>query len=289
MGKVLAIIPARAGSKGIVRKNMRILKCKPLIWYIINTARNSGYVSDIVVTTDDNDIANYVSKLKVKVRRRPKYLAMDNVPLDPVIYDAYKWYIENFGREVEYVVTLQPTSPLLNPKTLDSAFKFMMENNLDTVLSVVDDTHLMWKKEEGKLIPMYKKRVNRQWLPKIYKETGAFLITKSCFITENSRFGEKISVYEVPVEESLDVDTPIDWLIAETLLTRVKVLIVTLGNDDVGLGHVYRTITLADSLLGNDIVFFLLDSSYLFLQKHSSLLLILPRFLVVSVPHFVLL
>ena len=260
MKNFLAIIPARGGSKGIRRKNLRILKYKPLIWYVIDTAKNSKHVTDIVVTTDDKDIADYVEKLGVKVRKRPKHLAADDVPLDPVIYDAYKWYSEKFG-EVDYVVTLQPTSPLLSPKTLDAAFKYMTENGLDTVLSVVDDTHLMWKEENGKIVPAYEKRLNRQWLTKVYKEAGAFLITKSSFVTETSRFGKKISVYEVPFKEAVDVDTPVDWLMAEIFLSTVKILIVTSGNTLVGLGHIYRTVTLADNFLGNEITFFLVDSN----------------------------
>ncbi len=261
MKGALAIIPARGGSKGIKRKNLRFLGYKPLIFYIIDTAKKSNYISDIVVTTDDIDIMEYVNKLGIKVRKRPEHLGMDNVPLDPVIYDAYKWYINNFNKEFEYVVTLQPTSPLLSPRTLDSAFEFMLENNFDTILSVTDNTHLMWKKVNEQFIPMYTQRVNRQWLPRVYKETGAFLITKSCFIAEKSRFGKRVSVFEVPNEEAIDIDTPIDWLTAEALLNKVKILIVTIGNNDLGLGHIYRTITLADSFLGNDVSFFLLNSS----------------------------
>lgn len=258
--KILAIIPARGGSKKIRKKNLRLLKGEPLIWYVINSVRKSKYISDLLVTTDDMEIRSYVEKYGIKVRMRPRYLGKDDVPLDPVIYDAYKWYSKKFG-EVDYVATIQPTSPLLSSQTLDKAFEYMLKKDLDTILSVVDDTHLMWKEENGKIIPNYEKRLNRQWLPKIYKETGAFLITKSCFIKENSRFGEKVSVYEVPVEEAIDVDTPLDWLIAETLLERMKILIVTSGNSKIGLGHIFRTLTIADNFLGNDIAFFLVNSN----------------------------
>ncbi|SHF00334.1 CMP-N-acetylneuraminic acid synthetase [Marinitoga hydrogenitolerans DSM 16785] len=258
--KILAVIPARSGSKGIRKKNIKLLNNKPLISYIINTAMKSKYITDIVVTSDSDEILNVVKNYGVKIRKRPYYLAEDHVPLDPVIYDAYQWHKNNFF-DVDYVITLQPTSPLLSQNTLDKAIEYTINNNFDTVLSIVDNTHLGWKEENNKIIPDYTKRLNRQWLPKRYKETGAFFISKKEFISENNRFGKNISVYEVPAEEAIDIDTPLDWYLSEKLLQRLKILFVTSGNSKMGMGHIYRTITLADSLIGNQIGIFLLDSS----------------------------
>lgn len=258
--KILAVIPARGGSKGIRRKNIRLMNNKPLIYYVINTAQKSSYITDILVTSDNEEILNIVKRYKVKARKRPRYLAEDQVTLDPVINDAYTWYKKKYS-EVDYVITIQPTSPLLSKETLDRAIKYAISNEYDTVLSVVDDTHLVWKKTENGIMPDYVQRLNRQWLPKKYKETGAFLITKSKFISEKSRFGNKISVYEMPEEESVDIDTKLDWYIAEKLLQRLKILFVASGNSNIGMGHIYRTLTLADFLIGNEIKIFLLNAS----------------------------
>ncbi|GAB6190220.1 glycosyltransferase [Marinitoga arctica] len=258
--KILAIVPARGGSKGIKKKNIRLLNNKPLITYIINTAKNSHYITDIVVTTDNEDIIDVVKLFDVKIRKRPKNLAEDNITLDPVIYDAYEWYKNNYS-DVDYVITLQPTSPLLTKETLEKAIQYMIDQNYDTVLSVVDNTHLEWKKENKKIIPNYSKRLNRQWLPKKYKETGAFVISKKEFISYNNRFGEKISVFEIPTEEAIDIDTPLDWYIAEKIMQRLNILFVTSGNSEIGMGHIYRTVTLAETLIGHNIDFFLVDTS----------------------------
>ncbi|KLO22766.1 cytidylyltransferase domain-containing protein [Marinitoga sp. 1155] len=258
--KILAIVPARGGSKGIKKKNIRLLNNKPLITYIINTAKNSYYITDIVVTTDNEDIIDVVKPIDVKIRKRPKNLAEDNITLDPVIYDAYEWYKNNYS-DVDYVITLQPTSPLLTKETLEKAIQYIIVQNYDTVLSVVDNTHLSWKKENKKIIPNYSERLNRQWLPKIYKETGAFLISKKEFISPNNRFGKKVSVFEVPPEEAIDIDTPLDWYIAEKIMQRLKILFVTSGNSEIGMGHIYRTVTLAETLIGHNIDFFLLNTS----------------------------
>ena len=243
---ILAIIPARGGSKGIRRKNLRLLNGKPLIYYQIKNAVESKYISDVVITSEDEDILDYASKFQVYLRKRPKNLSEDNVTLDPVIYDALNYMEKELNKKYDVVITLQPTSPLLTTKTLDKAIKTFIEKDIDTLIPVVDATHLYWKKEGNKIIPDYKERLNRQWLPKKYKETGAFLITKREFVKENSRFGENIEIFVLDEYEGLDIDTPLDWLIAETLMKRLKIVFVVNGNKNVGMGHIYRTLTLAD-------------------------------------------
>ena len=121
--KILVVIPARGGSKGIPRKNIRLLDGKPLIAYSIEIAKASAYVDDVVVTTDDSEIALLSEKFGASVIRRSEELARDDIPLDPVIHDAVVRKEKLAFDEYDIVITLQPTSPLLKTSTLDGAIE----------------------------------------------------------------------------------------------------------------------------------------------------------------------
>ena len=170
MKKILAVIPARAGSKGVPNKNIRLVNNKPLIYYSIKNAVDSKYITDIVVTTDSPEIEVIAKQMGVRHKHRRPELCEDAITLDAVIYDAVRDF------ECDYVITMQPTSPTLKVQTLDAAIKYMCENDLDTLISVINEPHLSWRDEDGKKIPNYKERLNRQYLPAQYNETGAFLM-----------------------------------------------------------------------------------------------------------------
>jgi CMP-N-acetylneuraminic acid synthetase/spore coat polysaccharide biosynthesis predicted glycosyltransferase SpsG len=257
---ILAVIPARGGSKGIIRKNLRLLNLKPLIYYQIINSLESEFITDVVVTSDDDVILDYSSNFPVSLRRRQDSFAGDNVTLDPVVNDATVYMELENGKKYDVVVTLQPTSPLLSFRTLDNAIKKFIVEDLDTLIPVVDATHLHWKEEGNTLIPDYSERLNRQWLPHKFKETGAFLISKRNFVSMESRFGEKLNIYVLNDLEGLDIDMDVDFLMAEAALKRLKITLVVNGNKNVGMGHIYRSLTLADGFLGHEIKFVTLDS-----------------------------
>lgn len=240
--KVLAVIPARAGSRGVPNKNIRLLNDKPLISYSIDNALGSKYITDVIVTTDSETIKSIALQKGVCVRDRDEVLCGDSVTLDAVVYDAQK------DGEWDYVVTMQPTSPTLTVETLDSAISFAIENDYDTIISAINRPHLAWtvSSGNGEIIPAYKERLNRQYLPPHYEETGAFVISKSKFVTQKSRLGEKIGVFEIPENEAIDIDTFNDLRIAESILSGRSVAIFVNGNNQIGLGHIYRVLELAD-------------------------------------------
>ena len=261
--KILVVIPARGGSKGIPRKNIRLLNNKPLISYSIDIAKSSEYVDDVVVTTDDSEIALLSEKFGASVIRRSEELAGDEVPLDPVVYDAMIQKEKQAFDEYDIVITLQPTSPLLKTSTLDSAIEKFEDFAVDSVLSVVDDRHLSWGYDESnnRYFPNYIERKNRQYLPKDFRETGAILATRRSFVHKDSRLGTNLDLIEVSRQESVDIDNYEDWWIAENYLQKKKIAIVVNAYNEIGTGHVYRCLSIASKLVFHDVLF-LLDEQY---------------------------
>lgn len=249
----LAIIPARGGSKGIPRKNLRLMQGKPLISYSIKNALKSTFSLDVVVSTEDEEIKRIAELYGAKSIFRDNELSEDQIPLDPVINDALKKIEFENNYFYDYVITMQPTSPLLQTKTLDSAIEHFLNNNFETVISGVNKPHLSWTEKNGTVVPNYTKRLNRQYLPKNIIETGAFVITKRDQVKENSRIGNKVSIFELSDKEAIDIDSTQDWWIAEKELSKKNILIRTDGYSEIGLGHIYRSLLLAQNLIDHEV------------------------------------
>ena len=230
--KILAVIPARAGSKGIPNKNIRIVGGHPLVYYAIRNALESKLITDIVVSTDSPEVRIVAMQMGAAVRWRDAALCGDGVTLDSVVYDAIP------SGSWDYIVTMQPTSPTLSVESLDKAIRSAINRGLDTLISAINAPHLSWKEEGGRKVPAYEKRLNRQYLPANYLETGAFVISRASAVTPQSRIGAKVDVYELPPEEALDIDGFADLKAAEMILERQKVAIY------IGDGH--RALELAD-------------------------------------------
>lgn len=262
MKNILIIIPARGGSKGIPRKNLRILNGHPLIYYVIKTCLNSKYNPDVYVTSDDEEILTIAKKFGAKLHKRSPQLSNRKTPLDPVIIKAHKDISDTTAKKYNIVITVQPTSPLLTQKTLDDAIStYINFNEVDTIISATDDTHLTWSMQNGKVKPNYKKRINRQELTPVFRETGAFLISDPELFNQGSRIGHKVKLYTVPPQEKIDVDNFEDWSICEYYLQRKKILFVITGYQQVGLGHVYNALSIADEILEHQVSFLVDDKS----------------------------
>lgn len=251
----ILVIPARGGSKGIPRKNLRPMAGKPLIYYSINAAINAEKVDKVIVSTDDNEIALFAERFGATVAMRPDELSNDIATLDPVI----QYVVDNEGKpqggDWDVVVTVQPTSPLITSDEIDRGIEILINDDADTVMSVVDDRHLCWEVENDQAIPAYKERVNRQYLPKRFKETGAVVVCKREVLNKGSRIGEKVSLLEIDHDRSHDIDTVSDFYLCESLLTRKTIVFNVAGNSRIGLGHAFRTVMLANELVKHNIVF----------------------------------
>lgn len=261
--KILVVIPARGGSKRILRKNIRLLADKPLISYAIDTAKSSQYVDDVVVSTEDTETALIAEKLGAGIIRRSADLAGDKIPIDPVVFDATVQKEKQAFDEYDIVITIQPTSPLLKTETLDKAIEKFEDFGIDTVISVIDDRKLSWGYDEEikSFYPLYSQRNDKDNLPKEYRETGGIFATRRGFLTPNSRMGNHIDLIEVSQEESIDIESYEDWWVAERYLNKKKIVMVVNANEEIGTGPLYRCISLASRLLSNNVLF-LLDENH---------------------------
>lgn len=268
---ILIIIPARGGSKGIPRKNLRLLNGKPLIYYSIKVALSSNFNPDVYVSSEDNEILNTAVQFGAKVHKRDISIADDKTTLDPVVYDCYSYAKKTERKTYDLIITMQPTSPLLTTKSLDRAITIITENgSIDTIIAAKDNTHLSWRKRENRFVPNNTKRVNRQYLTPTFTETGGFLITRNSIITKDNRIGEIVDLFLLSNGEEIDIDTYEDWNLCEYHLKRKHILFVVTGNKTVGLGHVYNTLLIANDILNHRITFLVDNKSQLAYEKIAS-------------------
>jgi len=268
---ILVVIPARGGSKGIPRKNLRLLDGKPLIYYSIQTALSSKYNLDVYVSSEDDEILNTAIGFGAKTHKRDMSIADDKTTLDPVIYDCYMHAKKLEKKEYNFIITMQATSPLLKTTSLDDAInKAVSDKTIETIIAAKDDTHLSWRKENNNFLPNYKERVNRQYLTPTFTETGGFFITRKDIISANNRIGEKVELHILTDGEEIDIDTYEDWNICEYHLRRKHILFVVTGNSVVGLGHVYNTLLIANDILNHNITFLVDSESQMAYDKIAS-------------------
>lgn len=271
--KTIVVIPARGGSKGIPRKNLRPLSGYPLIYYSINASINCKVVDDVIVTTDDEEIALFAKRFGAHVIMRDPNLANDAATLDPVIADAAMQCATVVGYEPDIVITVQPTSPLIRSSDLLKCHElFLIDGGIDTVISVVDDRHLCWTTENEKVIPAYEERVNRQQLRPNFRETGAIIACRNNVLKKGTRIGDQVSLLEMPQERSFDIDNISDLYLCEGLLNRKKIVLTVVGYPEVGLGHAFRTVMLANELVHHELTFVCEKRSYLaaeYIRKYN--------------------
>ena len=227
--EVLGVIPARGGSKGVPKKNIYPLCGKPLIAYTIQAARRSKYLTRAILTSDSDEIIRLSRKYGLEVPFvRPGELARDDTPTFPVIKHTVQWMEEQEDYRPDYIVLLQPTSPLRTTKHIDEAVEKLIHSDADSIVSVVKVPHrynpfsvMEMKGEYLKPYLEYDEQKNlRQVKPTFYARNGAaiYAFTYECLMKKNSIYGEKVLPYEMSREESIDVDDMLDLRTCEMLL-----------------------------------------------------------------------
>jgi len=217
--EVIALIPARGGSKGIPRKNLAPLGGRPLLAWTIDAARDSGAVTRTVVSTDDDEIAAVARDLGADVVARPAELARDETPMADVIAAA----LAELG-PLDALVLLQPTSPLRRAEHVDAAVRLLRESGADSVVSVVEVPH---RYRPGSLMALDGDRLvrladdhaaTRQEKPAVYARNGpAVLVLRGDWIGPDLYAGD-CRAYVMEPRDSIDVDDPFDLELAELLL-----------------------------------------------------------------------
>jgi CMP-N-acetylneuraminic acid synthetase len=221
--EILAIIPARGGSKGLPGKNIRSLAGKPLIEYVINAALQSTQVTRTVVSTDDDSIASVAGSAGAEVIIRPKDIAGDNSPSEQAVLHVLETLKTNENYIPDIVVFLQCTSPLTISDDIDGIVSSLNTSNADSALSASLFHHFLWKNtSDGSVEGInhdYRSRSMRQDLDAQYLENGAIYAFKTQgFIKHRYRFFGKIHIYEMPAERCLEIDVLEDFKLAESIL-----------------------------------------------------------------------
>ena len=225
--EVLAIIPARGGSKGIPRKNIKLLAGKPLVAYTIEAALKSKDITRVVVSTDDEEIADISRKYGAEVIDRPKELTADESPTEPTMEHAIDYLKKTENYTPDIIVLLQPTSPLRDSKDIDEAFAVYFNEEHDSVLSVSQSHGFLWKSKEYGAISInydYKNRQRRQDMEPEYKENGAIYINKTeLFKQYKNRLGAFIGMSVMSEENSTDIDNLFGfWLCEQVIEWKTK-------------------------------------------------------------------
>src|SRR3989338_4440741 len=222
--KILGVITARGGSKGIPRKNIKELVGKPLIVYTIEATRGSKYLTRCLVSTDDKEIADVSRKHGADVPfMRPAELAQDKSTSMEVVQYVIKKLKDDFGEEYDYLMILQPTSPLRTSADIDECIKLAIQTGADSVMSMKELEDFSPKKvkrvEEGVIMPYFeeegKESSRRQDLAKMYKRNCAIYLTKTECIKRGDLFGKISYAYLMPEERSVDINKPVDFDMAE--------------------------------------------------------------------------
>ncbi|NLH16401.1 MAG: acylneuraminate cytidylyltransferase family protein [Phycisphaerae bacterium] len=225
--KLLALIPARGGSKGIPGKNLRPLADKPLIAWTIEQARRCSWIDRVIVSTDDSVIAETALRWDAEVPfLRPPALAADDASVIDVILHTLDWYRQR-DQSYELVLLLQPTSPLRETADIEAALQRLEDCRADAVVSVCPCEHSpLWTNTLGPNGHMkdfldFKALDNRQRLPTYYRLNGAIYLARTEYFRQRRGFyGDRTYAYIMPSERSIDIDSLLDFQMAEFLFHR---------------------------------------------------------------------
>lgn len=224
---ILAIIPARGGSKGLPRKNIIDLAGKPLITWTITASIESKYITKTIVSSDDDEILDISKSFGAQTIRRPDELALDTSSSEMVIENVLEELNKDKTFVIDLVILLQPTSPLRSSDDIDSALEMMVSKNATALISVYQTDNKVLKafveNEDGYIKSPFNKRypfMRRQDLPSIFMPNGAiYIITKDEFDLHKTLITDKTAFYEMNKDKSIDIDNEDDLEVAERYLS----------------------------------------------------------------------
>lgn len=227
---ILCVILARGGSKGVPGKNIKDLNGKPLIYYTIKSIQEAEIYDRVILSTDSTSIAEVALKYGVEVPfMRPSYLSTDDANALDAVQHALKW-VETNDKVYDYVQYIFPTAPLRNSKDLLNGFNMIIERSADMVISICKTDHpAQWMNTlpsnnslKEFIKPEYRQK-NNQELPASYRINGSIYIAKwRVFYNKEDWFNQDVIGCIMPRKRSIDIDTELDFLIAECILNNSK-------------------------------------------------------------------
>ncbi|MFC1678237.1 cytidylyltransferase domain-containing protein [Patescibacteria group bacterium] len=229
--KILGLITARGGSKGIPGKNIRLLAGKPLIAHTIEAAKKSQLLSRCIVSTDDKEIADISRSFGADIPfMRPAELAQDKSTSMEVVQHAIQWLRQEQGQDYDYLMILQPTSPLRTASDIDECIKKAIDTNADSVMSMYELVDLSLKKlkkiENDYILPLVEDEgvfsSRRQDQGRVYKRNCAIYLTRVSLLEEGDMFGKISRPYIMPAERSVDINELTDFEIAEYFINKLR-------------------------------------------------------------------
>jgi spore coat polysaccharide biosynthesis predicted glycosyltransferase SpsG/CMP-N-acetylneuraminic acid synthetase len=257
MEKIVAVIPAVGSSVKIPQNNIRDLAGKHVISYVIESAQLSNLVDLVIVIAADPEVISVANQYECYVIERLENSYSDAISPESIVWDAFQ-KINESGRDFEFVLILNPFSPLLRPQTIQNAIQILMESpEVDTVLSVLPENRHIWEYE------------GEQWIKKTesgkgntYIESGTVIISRRGVITPTSWVGNMVRGLEINSRESMKVVDWDTWSIAErTLKPQIQIAFVVNGDEKVGLGHIYRGLALKGAFVHHGGFVFLCNRS----------------------------
>lgn len=226
--KIIVIIPARGGSKGIPKKNIKLLGGKPLIAWPIQLAKSVSRVDRIIVSTDSIEIAEIANKYGAETPfLRPDDLSGDKVPTLPVLQHVVKYLEEKEGYKADIILLLYTTTPFLKKERIEEALDLFESTNCNSVMGAQKVRTLVWKynRKKAKYQPFYpKNRVNRQYFEPLHKEAGNIYFSRYKVLMEQNQIidSENIKFIMVGDDETIDIDSIQDLQLAEELLKKIE-------------------------------------------------------------------
>jgi len=228
--KSIAVITARGGSKGVSRKNIRLLNGKPVLWYSLSAALKSRYLSKVVVSSEDGEILRAAGKYggREVPLRRPKSLAKDTSPSAPVIEHAVKMVEKKMGEKFDNVILIQPSTPFIRAEDIDACIKKLVDTKCDTVVSVYEanDSHPLKMKKivKGRLVQYVEGTKEHVWrrqdLPPVYKRNGGIYANTREMIMKYGYYHGSAGVCRAHImssERSVDINNMADFYLAEVI------------------------------------------------------------------------
>jgi len=231
--RVIAVILARGGSKSVEKKNIKMILGNPLIAYTISEAKLSKYIDRIIVSSDDDEIRRVATECGAEAPfKRPEQLATDEAPSLPAIQHAVKWAEDDEGMVYDYVVELMCTNPLKTVEDIDGAINKLFSTGADSVIGVsqVFDKHPIRMKKiiDDRIVdyclPEIPETRRQDLMPPAYIRNGSiYAVKRNLLMIENTRYGTKESrPWIMPEERSINVDEPVDFLVAESIMKQYR-------------------------------------------------------------------